>query len=657
MNKIHKILIANRGEIAIRIHRTASRMGIPTVAVYSKQDLDSAHIMQCDHTVLLQGESIAETYLNIDQLIDIAKRHGCNAIHPGYGFLAENPSFPMACQKHDIIFIGPSPEIIHLMGNKIEANKRIKELGIPTNESFIGTVDEIIEKKDTLPYPVLVKAAAGGGGKGMQIVQFSEDLPEVLESTSRLAEKYFKDSTVYVEHFFPLARHIEVQVLGDHHGNAIHLWERECSLQRRYQKIIEEAPSPTLNNTQRREVTDMAVKITSEIGYTNAGTIEFLMDPHGNFYFLEMNTRIQVEHAVTEMITGIDIVEQQINIAEGKPIAFKQNQIRLKGHAVEARIYAEDTSNGFMPAPGRITYIEFPSDPEIRIETSYEQPGEVHTSFDPMIAKIIAHGDDRTEAIQSVDQAINTLHIMGINTNVGFLRLLLNHADFRSNTIHTRFVENQFKSYRQSKSIIENIRNRAICCAAVLFSKMDQQPKTFLQKMGIKPVLFKTYIMNSNELFELAGSQQGDKYKFKLRGKTYSFTDYYQNGHHLTGVINNSSFHIVLRPISTNEVEFLSRHHQFHLTHIKSPDDLTGWSIAINKHGNKHNLKAPVTGHVSKIMVVPGQVVEEGQELAYINSLSLNTPVKSTSRQLVQEIHIQPGDFVKENDVIFTYKD
>ena len=442
MRLFKKILIANRGEIAVRIIRAAREMNIRTAAVYSSKDTgDSLHASLADEALLLEGHTLAETYLNIERIIDVAKRINAEAIHPGYGFLAENYKFAKACEKSGILFIGPGADAIRLMGNKIESRESVRQMGLPVVEGFEGSTSQLLKKKNELLYPVLIKAAAGGGGKGMRIVKKADELKPLLEITSRESASYFNDSTVYLERYIDPARHIEIQVFADHHGNVIHLFERECTIQRRYQKIIEESPSPTLNSKKQKEMGEIAVEIVRKIGYTNAGTIEFLVDKDLNFYFLEMNTRIQVEHPVTELVTGKDLVQQQILVAAGNPLSWDQPDIRQNGHAVEARIYAENPEMDFRPSPGKIIYYSQPEMENIRIDSGQLSPTVIHPDYDPMIAKVVSWDRRRENAIEKLILALSRYHIHGISTNNDYLRAILIKPEFVKNKISTRFCE------------------------------------------------------------------------------------------------------------------------------------------------------------------------------------------------------------------------
>lgn len=438
---IQKLLIANRGEIASRIIRTCKKMNIETVAVFSEADRDAKFVEEADESYLLGPAQAQKSYLNIDKIIEIAKKAKVDAIHPGYGFMSENHMFASRCKDEDIIFIGPEPEVLQKMGDKITARKMMKEAGVPVIEGTEEAVDleAAISVAKKIGYPIMLKAASGGGGIGLQVVRDEEQLKQTFESNAKRAQSFFGDGAMFIEKLIPRARHIEIQVLADHDGNVVHLFERECSIQRRNQKVIEEAPSSFLSDKTRQVMGEMALQAVKRIGYTNAGTIEFLVDEDENFYFLEMNTRIQVEHPITEEITGIDLVEAQIEIAQGKQLTYLENDIKMEGHAIEARIYAEDPNN-FYPSPGTITTYEEPNNANLRIESSVRTGSEVTPFYDPMIAKLIATGNTRDEAIVSLKEGLLQYKIDGIKTNIPMLLKVLEHEQFKAGKITTNFV-------------------------------------------------------------------------------------------------------------------------------------------------------------------------------------------------------------------------
>ncbi|NJK94918.1 MAG: ATP-grasp domain-containing protein [Bacteroidales bacterium] len=444
MQIIRNILVANRGEIARRVIRTARKMGILTFAIYTDEEKDALFVKEADQSFSLGTGSLSETYLNISRIINIAKENHCDAIHPGYGFLSENALFAKACHDAGIIFIGPKPEAIQLMGNKNEARSYVRQLGVPLPLSITGnSAEEILEQSSLLKFPLMIKAVAGGGGKGMRIIHTREELPAALEAAGREAGSYFGNADLYVEQYIEDARHIEVQILGDSSGNIVHLFERECSVQRRHQKIIEEAPSPTLTPEIRKKLLDTAVNIAKSMHYTSAGTIEFLFDRELNFYFLEMNTRIQVEHPVTEAITGIDIVLEQIRVAMGLPLSVRQDNIFMNGHAMEVRIYAEDPFSGFLPSAGEMILNHLPDSPGVRLDSAFTGAARVSSSFDPMIAKITVHSGNRKDAIVKMRKYLGECAIHGIKTNLEYLYWIFEEEDFSSNQISTRYCENK----------------------------------------------------------------------------------------------------------------------------------------------------------------------------------------------------------------------
>jgi acetyl-CoA carboxylase biotin carboxylase subunit len=441
---IKRVLVANRGEIAARIMRTCRRLGIETVAVYSEADRHSPHVMMADHAVCIGPPPSRESYLNISKIIHAAQETGADAIHPGYGFLSENDQFSRAVGDAGIIFIGPSPESIRMMGNKLEAKKAAKDFKIPMvpgTDTAITDMQEAIAIAKKTGYPLLIKAAAGGGGKGMRIVKNPEELASQIERAMSEALASFGDGAVFVEKYVTSPRHIEIQVMADQDGHCLHLFERECSIQRRHQKVVEEAPSSILTAEKRHQMGQDAILVARSCNYTGAGTVEFLLDETGNHYFLEMNTRLQVEHPVTEMITGLDLVEMQIRIAEGHPIAMTQEELTIQGHAIELRVYAEDTSGGFIPTTGTLEHYRPPVGDGIRVDDGYREGMEIPIHYDPMIAKLIVHASSRTEAIEKMKLAIKDYEIYGVDTTLDFGAFAIDHPAFRSGQFDTHFVD------------------------------------------------------------------------------------------------------------------------------------------------------------------------------------------------------------------------
>lgn len=444
MRKIKKILVANRGEIAIRIMRTCREMDIETVAVYSDADRTSLHVRYAHEAYNIGKSPSVESYLNIENIIQAAKKCGADAIHPGYGFLSENAQFSRRCSEEGIIFIGPSPEVIVQMGDKIQAREAMKKAGIPVvpgTEGAISDENEVIEVIRHIQLPVMIKASAGGGGKGMRLVHNESEVVSAVRAARSEALSAFGDDSVYVEKYITSPHHIEFQILADEHGNVVHLFERECSVQRRHQKMIEETPSPLMTEELREKMGKSAVEAAKAVNYTGAGTIEFLVDNDLNFYFLEMNTRLQVEHPITERITGIDLVKQQIKIAEGHPLEFSQNEIMRRGHSIECRIYAEDPDNNFMPSAGKIYKISEPLGLGVRTDGYVYEGYEIPIFYDPMISKLIVWGKTRQEAIQRMRRALYEYKITGVKTSIKFLEKIMNNPDFISGKYDTHFIE------------------------------------------------------------------------------------------------------------------------------------------------------------------------------------------------------------------------
>ena len=439
-----KILIANRGEIAVRIIRACREMGIATVAVYSEVDRAALHVRKSDEAYSIGPAPAAESYLRMDKILDVAKRAGAQAIHPGYGFLSENAKFAQACADAGVKFIGPTPHSMRLMGSKTSARQQMEKAGVPFvpgTSRGLASPEEGEEVAERIGYPVMLKAAAGGGGKGMRLVHTRPELRSALESAQSEAQRSFGDSEVYIEKAIVNPRHIEMQVLADEHGNTVWLGERECSIQRRHQKVLEEAPSPIVDPDMRRRMGEVAVKVAQAANYTNAGTVEFLVDQQKNFYFLEMNTRLQVEHPVTELTTGLDLVHLQIHIAAGEKLPFAQSDVAIRGHAIECRIYAEDPDNNYFPSPGKITVLLQPSGPGIRRDSGMYEGWNVPMDYDPLLAKLIGYGSDRQQAIMRLERALYEYFVAGIKTNISLFLRILGDADFQAGKLDTGYLD------------------------------------------------------------------------------------------------------------------------------------------------------------------------------------------------------------------------
>ena len=458
MSKITKLLVANRGEIALRIMRSVREMGIKIVAVYSEADRQALHVRYADEAICIGPPPSSESYLRVDNIIAAAKQTGANAIHPGYGFLSENEAFAKRVEDEGLIFVGPSAKAIQIMGSKLAAKAAVARFNVPLVPGTSEPISDIKEAKkiaSDVGYPILIKASAGGGGKGMRIVEDENSFEDQMERAVSEATSAFGDGSVFIEKYITKPRHIEFQIFGDKHGNIVHLFERECSIQRRHQKVVEEAPSSIVTPEIRKAMGEAAINVAKSCGYYNAGTVEFIMDEKLNFYFLEMNTRLQVEHPVTEEITGYDLVKLQIKIAEGEKIPFQQEDLSIHGHAIEVRVYAEDPANNFLPDIGNLKTYKRPQGHGIRVDDGFEQGMDIPFYYDPMIAKLICKADTREAAIQKMIRAIEEYEITGLETTLPFCKFVMEHEGFRSGDFDTHFVENHFRPEVLNHSIAE----------------------------------------------------------------------------------------------------------------------------------------------------------------------------------------------------------
>jgi acetyl-CoA carboxylase biotin carboxylase subunit len=445
---LKKILVANRGEIALRVMRSAKEMGIKTVAVYSEADRNAPHVRYADEAVCIGLPPSSESYLRTDKILEVCKNLQVDGIHPGYGFLSENADFARKVTESGITFIGPSPEAMLMMGSKLAAKAAAKKFNIPLvpgTEEAIDDVEEAMNIAEKIGFPILIKASAGGGGKGMRIVNALDEFKEQLQLAISEAQSAFGDGSVFIERYVSSPRHIEIQVMADTHGNTVYLFERECSIQRRHQKVVEEAPSAVLTPELRKEMGECAVRVAQACNYVGAGTVEFLVDEKLNFYFLEMNTRLQVEHPVTELITGIDLVKEQIEVAKGKPLSFNQEDLKINGHAIEIRVYAEDPENNFLPDVGNLKIYRLPSGNGVRVDGGFEEGMDVPIYYDPMLSKLIVHAENRQEAIAKMVRAIDDYEIGGVKTTLGFCRFAILHEAFVSGKFDTHFVKNFYE--------------------------------------------------------------------------------------------------------------------------------------------------------------------------------------------------------------------
>jgi len=449
MQKIRKVLVANRGEIAIRIMRTCREMGIKTVAVYSRPDAFAPHVLHADESYFIGEAASSQSYLVAERIIQTAKDTGCDAIHPGYGFLSENARFSELCAENGIIFIGPGPESIRMMGDKTSARALMRKAGVPLppgTTTALTSAEEAAQVADEVGYPVLIKASAGGGGKGMRIVHHPKDIEQAVKSAQSEARNAFGDDRVYVEKYLVEPRHIEFQILADNHGNIVHVFDRECSIQRRHQKVVEEAPSPLLDAGLRERMAEAAVTAAQSCGYSGAGTIEFLVDRNRDFFFLEMNTRLQVEHPITELISGLDLVEWQIRVAQGEQLGFRQEDLRMNGHAIECRICAEDPSEEFLPSTGVVSLHGLPSGPGVRVDAGVREGQSITINYDPLMSKLVVHASDRTKAIARMSRALQEYQIAGVETTIPFCQFVMEHPLFKEGRYDTHFIKDHFSA-------------------------------------------------------------------------------------------------------------------------------------------------------------------------------------------------------------------
>jgi acetyl-CoA carboxylase biotin carboxylase subunit len=476
MKEIKKILVANRGEIAIRVMKTAKKMGIRTVAVYSSADRNALHVKYADEAVLIGEAASNQSYLRGDKIIEVCKELGVDAVHPGYGFLSENSAFAEACEKNNIIFIGPKSKAIEMMGSKLAAKDAVKAYGIPMvpgTEDAITDIEAAKQIATEIGFPILIKASAGGGGKGMRVVEKAEDFVSQMDRAISEATNAFGDGSVFIEKYVTKPRHIEIQVMADSHGNIVYVFERECSIQRRHQKVVEEAPSAVLTPEKRKEMGEAAIKVAKACDYLGAGTVEFLIDEHHNFYFLEMNTRLQVEHPVSELISGLDLVELQIRVARGEVLPIKQEDLQIKGHAMELRVYAEDPMNDFLPNVGTLTKYQLPVGEGIRVDNGIEEGMDVPIYYDPMLSKLITYGETREEAIELMIKAIDNYLVEGVQTTLPFGKFVMEHEAFRSGDFDTGFV----KAYYDAEKLKSKLDTEAEIAAMIAFQQYVEDQK------------------------------------------------------------------------------------------------------------------------------------------------------------------------------------
>ncbi len=646
-NIIHsfkRILIANRGEIAVRIMKTAKKIGIETVAIYTKEEKESLHVQKADFKALLKGDNLNETYLNANQIIEIAQNFMVDAIHPGYGFLSENSNFASLCIENNISFIGPSPENIRIMGSKTTANQIARDCQVPLLNKLEGSSEEILRNISSLQFPVIIKASAGGGGKGMRIVDTYDQLVNELEKAGNEAERYFKDNTIYVEEYIKSPRHIEIQILADQYGNVLHLHDRECSIHRRYQKVVEEAPAPNLNVDLKETMVADAIKLANHIGYSSAGTIEFLVTQEGKHYFLEMNTRIQVEHPVTEEITGIDLIEKQIRIAEGKTLKIQQQDITINGHAIEVRIYAEDPFNNFQPSSGNIKGVHLPSHPHIRIDGGSKKSENINPSFDPLLKKITSWGKNRQESLDRLQNFMIDYALFGVTTNRELIIRTIMHPDFASGNYSTSFFD------KHSKQLLEDLT----------------ESEKELELFGIIYILLKEqYKINEDNIWNTMGYwRQSDNYNLilnknfiNLRKVGFMSNKLLIKNEKTDSFILTESIYLSKDKLTFSIQEkkykayYLFTNNEFHIQFNGKKRIVKNWetpqkSKARQNENMANTLKAPIPGKILDIMVKEGQIIEKGSPLVILEAMKTENYLNAWKTTKVVKIPIQKGEQV-----------
>ncbi len=676
---IKKILIANRGEIACRIIKTAKKLKIKTVSIYSDSDINAEHVFMSDESYYLGPSEASKSYLNISKIIEICKKAEVDAVHPGYGFLSENPSFVRELTKYKIIFIGPSENAIISMGDKIKSKMIAEKASVNVVPGFIGEINNVNHAKEIakkIGFPVIVKASAGGGGKGMRIVNSEEDVEEAFLRASSEAKNSFGDERLFVEKYLVEPRHIEIQIIADNYGNVVSLGERECSIQRRNQKVIEEAPSSFLDETLRRDMSTQAIMLAKEVEYSSAGTVEFIVDKDKNFYFLEMNTRLQVEHPVTEMITGLDLVNEMINVANNKKLSFFQKDIKLNGWAFESRIYAEDPYKGFLPSIGRLTKYSPPSedksmDYEIRNDTGVKEGDEISIFYDPMIAKLSTWGKDRKSAIKCMEKALDEFCISGLKNNLSFLSSIYLNPKFVDGEISTAFIEKEFKNgfkglpIKQYKSLFEII-------ILTLSAESD------IRDLNLKKFDKRTSV----ELFDFFDNKKyiSDEYIIKLDNKMFEISKFDGNLYLLDKMYNKLRVHHQI-DFQTNLINikiyeddqillstFLKLNYCFPYYQIDFRGssakgitrdtvnlELSKFMKKVDDEENKNSLICPMPGKLIELFVKVGDQVEFGQNLCIVEAMKMENTLQSSFKGHVKKINFKVNDLLKVDDIIIEF--
>ena len=661
----HKLLIANRGEIACRIIKTCKKLGIKTVAVYSDADANSLFTQMADEAVNIGQSPSSQSYLNINNIIDAIKVTGATMVHPGYGFLSENRNFASALEKNSVIFVGPSVYSIEMMGDKIESKKIAIKAGVNTVPGHIGIIknaEEAVEIATKIGFPVMVKASAGGGGKGMRIVYNQSEMAEAFLSASNEARNSFSDDRVFIEKFIENPRHIEIQILADKHGNVICLGERECSIQRNNQKVIEEAPSSFLDEETRQKMYAQSKALAKMVKYFSAGTVEYIMDKYKNFYFLEMNTRLQVEHPVTEFITGLDLVELMIRISLGEKLPFTQNDIKLNGWAIESRIYAEDPSRGFLPSSGRISlYIEPQESENVRVDSGVYEGGEVSMFYDAMIAKLCSYGKNRQEAISHMKTALGSFAISGVSHNISFLETIMKNEKFINGDLSTAFIKQEFPKGFCGSNLDSEATEVLIIVALKIFLQNYQRNSHMTDQLHNRPkqISDRWVVMFEQESFLINILQNEKEYlKIECDKKEIDLFTSWGNGEKLfRGEVNGQNIGVKIRKNDSAGSYLLQYSGLDMFVSVRSPRvaELSKFMPKIKHNVKPQNLEAPITGKIIRFKVTEGQEVKAGQELVIIEAMKMENIIKAEYDTKIAKIKFKENETIGIGQIILDF--
>ena len=660
-----KLLIANRGEIACRIIATCRKLNIKTVAIYSDADANSLFVQLADEAYNIGPSPSSESYLKIENIIDVVKKCGVNLVHPGYGFLSENPKFARRLQEEGVAFVGPPINAIEAMGDKIESKKIAIKAGVSTVPGHMGVVKDYKEAQKIakdIGFPVMIKASAGGGGKGMRVVYKIDEVKDAFESATNEAINSFADDRIFIEKFIENPRHIEIQVIADKFGNVVCLGERECSIQRSNQKVIEEAPSPFIDEKTRQKMYEHTKKLAKKVGYYSAGTVEYIVDKNKNFYFLEMNTRLQVEHPVTELVTGVDLVELMIDVAWERKLPFEQKDIKINGWAIESRIYAEDPARGFLPSSGRINlYLEPEESANVRVDSGVYEGGEVSMFYDAMIAKLCSYGKDRNEAIDYMKQALGQYTIGGVSHNISFLETIMRNDTFIKGDLTTNFIKQEFPEGFFGNQLSSRSEMLTIGASLFIFFKnFERNAQITGQLENRKKLISDRWVVLIDEkpyLVEVK-NKEDDKFTFICSNQEFEIQSHWSNGQKLfRGYLNGKPAAVKIRENNLTGHYLLQCSGSDVFVNVFSPRvaELYKFMPKIDKNAKPTQLASPITGKIVKIKVKVGDEVEIGQELLVVESMKMENIIRSEHNVKIDSIEFAPGDNVGTGQVVFKF--